>query len=60
MNGGKAARWATIEGFGRREISDALRNLLPVSRRVNSALKKQRDSAYLFNRKDARRGRASQ
>jgi len=59
MSGGRAARRATLEGFGRREISDALRNLLPVSRRVNSALKKRRDSARLFNRKDARRKAAS-
>ena len=60
MSGGKAARWATLEGFGRHEISDTLRNLLPVSCQVNSVLKKQRDSARLFNRKDARCGRASQ
>jgi len=39
--------------------NNALENLIHVTHKQNSVLKKQRDSAYLFNRKDARRKAAS-
>jgi len=40
--------------YGHR-INNALDNLMSVTHRQNSVLKKQRNSAYLFNRKDGRR-----
>jgi len=46
-----------IDHMDGNRVNNALDNLMSVTHRQNSVLKKQRNSACLFNRKDERRGK---